>query len=349
MANRQLSSMATSIFCENLAMMFGAGIPSDEAMELLAEGSDEDLFHDAVHDISALMGQGMNLGEAIRESGRLPDYAATAIGIGETAGRTEQTLRSLATFYDELDGVEQRMRSALVYPTALLFLMAAILAVMLFAVLPTFTSVYQSLAGGVSTSSYGYITTATVIIWVALVVTLLLAVVSTVAAVAMNRSNGLLSSRTMRIMWRLPFLRRELDSLVRARFAGVLSTLISSGLNADEAFHRAYETVETPAFAACCKRCMDRMVAGESLAHAAYAESLFEPLYARMLIAAAKTGQIDGVLGNLSALYYEDARTGIDGVIDAIEPTLAGFLAVAVGLSLLAIMLPLIGIMGGIG
>jgi len=348
MAERELGSMATSVFCENLAMMFAAGIPSDEAIALLAEDAEEGVFRDAVNDIESRLAQGSTLAHAIADSGRLPVYASTAIVIGEEAGRTERTLRQLAAFYSQLDDVEQRLRGALVYPTVLLLLMAAILAVMLFAVLPAFTGVYTSLAGDIATSTYGYIGTAKVIIIVALVVTVVLALVFMGVAVVADRG-GLLGGGMFGILQKLPVTRRQSDALVRARFTGILATLISSGLTADEAFARAAGTVESPAFAEGCNRCEDRMKAGEGMAQAIYQEHLLEPLYARMLVSGARSGQTEDVLQSLSTLYHQEARNGIDDLIGTVEPTLAGFLTVAVGMSLLAIMLPLIGIMGGIG
>lgn len=345
---KRLGSLATSVFCENMAMMFAAGITSDEAIGLLGEDAGEGEFLDAVRTVESLMEQGATLAHAIRDSGWFPTYVGIASVIGEEAGRFEQTFRQLATFYVELDQVERSLRSALIYPTVLLLVMVAILAIMLFAVLPAFTGVYQGLAGNVAVSAYGYITAAEAITTVALIVTAVLAVVFTAFAIIAS-SGRLLGTGMFTLMQKVPFMRREAQSLVRARFSGILATLISSGLDADEAFARAAETVESPVFSAVCVRCKTRMASGESMARAIYAERLLDPLYARMLISGTRSGQTEDVLRDLSSLYYQDSREIVDDFIGTVEPTLAGFLTVAVGMSLLAIMLPLIGIMGGIG
>ena len=88
---------------------------------------------------------------------------------------------------------------------------------------------------------------------------------------------------------------------------------------------------------------------GEGLAGAVGAEKLFEPLYARMLLGGARAGSLEKTLGRLAELFSRDADEQVDRLIDCIEPALAGFLTVAVGVTLLAAMLPLIGILGGIG
>ncbi len=61
-----------------------------------------------------------------------------------------------------------------------------------------------------------------------------------------------------------------------------------------------------------------------------------------------RSGSVDEVLGHLSDIFFDDANAQLDSAVDTIEPTLAAFLTVAVGATLIAVMLPLIGIMGSI-
>ncbi len=88
---------------------------------------------------------------------------------------------------------------------------------------------------------------------------------------------------------------------------------------------------------------------GKGLSTAIYEHRVFEPLYGRMLVSGARSGSLDQVLARLSTLFSEDAGHTIDRLINGIEPVLTGFLTVAVGITLISIMLPLIGILGAIG
>lgn len=82
---------------------------------------------------------------------------------GRGGGRTESVLKSLAVYYETQDKLEKRLKSAVIYPAVLLFLMAGVLAVLVARVLPVFTGVYTGLAGSVAASSYAYITAANII------------------------------------------------------------------------------------------------------------------------------------------------------------------------------------------
>ena len=86
-----------------------------------------------------------------------------------------------------------------------------------------------------------------------------------------------------------------------------------------------------------------------SLAQAIAENDVFEPLYARMLTVGLETGSSDEMLSRLSQIFFEDALDRIDQLIDRIEPLFAAFLTITVGATLIAVMLPLIGIMRSIG
>ena len=85
-----------------------------------------------------------------------------------------------------------------------------------------------------------------------------------------------------------------------------------------------------------------------SLAQAIVEHEIVEPVYGRMLLMGTRAGSVDEVLGHLAQVFFDDANMQIDAAVDRVEPTLAAFLTIAVGATLIAVMLPLIGIMGSI-
>ena len=85
-----------------------------------------------------------------------------------------------------------------------------------------------------------------------------------------------------------------------------------------------------------------------SLAQAIAENEVFEPVYGRMLLVGTRSGSTDEVLSHLSDVFFEDATMQLDSAVNSVEPVLAAFLTIAVGATLIAVMLPLIGIMGSI-
>lgn len=158
MAAKILRSLAVSAFCEDMAMMLAAGIQVDDALSLMRGDSGDGPLYDAASAVLERVQMGEPLAEAVEQCGYFPAYAAQLVAAGEAAGRTESVLKSLAVYYETQDKLEKRLKSAVIYPAVLLFLMAGVLAVLVARVLPVFTGVYTGLAGSVAASSYAYIT-----------------------------------------------------------------------------------------------------------------------------------------------------------------------------------------------
>ena len=96
-------------------------------------------------------------------------------------------------------------------------------------------------------------------------------------------------------------------------------------------------------------RCAGRMSQGHGIAQAAYDEGLFEPVYGRMLLAGERSGSLESVLRKLTNLLAEHCSNLVERLVGIVDPVLSGILMLTVGLSLLSIMLPLIGMMNSIG
>lgn len=67
---------------------------------------------------------------------------------------------------------------------------------------------------------------------------------------------------------------------------------------------------------------------------------LFDPVYVRMLTVASRSGSLDDILIQLSSLFFNESVSDIDEIIDSVEPIMAAFLTVAVGATLISVMLP---------
>ena len=342
-----LNDLELSLFCENLSMMLGAGIPSGEALELFCEDIEPGPFQEGVRRVLDCLEETHSLPASLRAAGCLPNYLSDMVEVGEIAGRTEQVLKRLAAYYEGQDALQKKLRSAVVYPTVMLVLMTAVMLFLVFEVLPVFSGVYAQLAGDLTGSSVGYMSAAKGVAWAVLAITLVLAVLLLAGLQMMKRPRGL--QRLAALARRLPLTKGVAYQVSLARFTSALSTFLASGVDTDRAMAVSSEMVDHPLLGAKLARCRERMEAGEGLAPAIYAEKVFPSLYARMLVSGFQSGSGEESLARLARLFAEESDRQIDGALSTVEPGLAAFLTLSVGVILLAVMLPLIGIMGAIG
>lgn len=345
-----LDSSALSAFCESMALMHSAGIQTDEAVHMLMENMEDSSFKRACECVYKQVIAGSSLAHAMAQAGVFPRYAVDMIAVGERSGRLEDVLRSLSVYYDEEARMMAKIRSAIGYPAALLCIMSVILAFTVLFILPVFEGVYDSLSGGITSGSFDIVAISVVIGWIALIVTLICAVVALVVMAMMHSEGGV--DRVVRLLENVPFTKKAMHQLALSRFTSVVSVFIASGLTTDQAMKDALATVEHRGLFAQVEQAYNAMIDPEqakSLAQAISDFEIFEPVYARMLTVGTRAGSLDEVLDRLAGTFFDDAILQVDRVIDSIEPALAAFLTIAVGATLISVMLPLIGIMGSIG
>lgn len=345
---KALDSGTLSVFCDGIAMMLAAGIQTEEAVFLLANNMEETPFKQTCRDLYACLTAGETLGSAMEKTGAFPDYALRMVRAGEYSGRLESVLRNLAIYYSEEDRLFTKMRSAILYPAALLAVMTVILVFTVAVILPVFTGVYDSIAGSLATSTYAYVRLSMGIGYAALA----LMALSTIAAIVLAvMSNGSSRSMLFRIMGRLPISADAMYHMALSRFTAALATFVSAGVQGDRAMEEAIKMIDHPRLrkrAQITYASMTNLENPKSLSQAIYDNELFDPIYGRMMLVSGRSGSTEQTLQSLSNTFFDDAVVRIDALIDSVEPSLAAFLTLSVGATLIAVMLPLIGIMGSI-
>ena len=350
MAQDLLESSALSAFCGSIATMLQAGIQTEEAVLMLSENREESRFQEVCNSVYQSIVDGETLAAGMASSGGFPKYAIDMVATGEKSGHLEQVLRNLEMYYDEEDRMFSKLQSTVGYPAAMLCIMAVILAFTVLVILPVFSGVYENMAGSLAASSFMSVGASTIIGWVALVVTVVLAVGAVWLVARTGSETGRAS--VMHLFERIPLTSGAMYQLALSRFTAALATFVSSGITNEDAMSRAVDTVDHAKLKARLVTARDSMIDLDnprSLAQAISENDIFEPLYARMLNVGMRSGSADETLSQLSGTFFDDAVVRIERALDYMEPLLAAFLTVAVGATLIAVMLPLVGIMGSIG
>ncbi len=345
--SRKLDNLGVSAFCESMAMMIQSGIQTDEAAALLYSGhKDGGTLEQGLLGMKNGLEEGKSLSAVMEESGIFPHYCLQMIKAGEQSGRLEDVLFRLSRYYTEQKTLTDKLKNAITYPAAMLILIIAVLIVMLTMVLPAFTDVYNNMTGSLAASSYRYIRLAYVFSWAALAVMVILAGALLAGLILWNTGRKEIVEKVLR---RIPATNAILENMGMFRFTSALSTFLASGEMQDIAVQDSIAMTDCAPLEEKLKKCLSYMEEGHSFSQAAYEEELFEPVYGRMLLAGERSGNMENVLARLTGLLEENCQNLVDRLVGVVDPLLSGVLMVTVGLSLLSVMLPLIGMMNSVG
>ncbi len=350
MADKLLESSAISAFCGSVATMLSAGVQIDEAVHMLSENREQSYFKEVCDKTYAQLVQGIGLADAMESTQAFPPYAVSMVRVGEASGRTDRVLRSLDRYYGSEGRLFTKLQSAVGYPAALLCVMSVILGFTVAIILPIFSGVYEDIAGSLTSGSFGSVGVSMVIGWIALAVVLVATV--TVLVMAAQSKSEMGRIKLVKFLEGYPATKPAMYQLALSRFTSALAAYIASGVHDARAMEEALGTVDHKELAEkieAAHAAMTDIDNPRSLGQAIAENDLFEPVYARMLVVGTRSGSTDEVLGRLSDVFFDDATMQIDSIIDTVEPALAVFLTVAVSATLIAVMMPLVGIMSSIG
>lgn len=343
-----VSEQYLPLFCHELYQLYRAGITPAEGLQLLREEERDPKVLSWLEGLCSATEMGTPLGQALRESGVFPDYFSDMIGLAEQTGRMEDVLLALQRHYERKNRMRSDIRNAATVPAVLLVVMLAVVILLITQVLPVFDRVLAQLGvrmGGVAAGMMelgGAISKAGA--WIGAVLGLIALAVLVVALVP-----GLRKRFTAAFTRRFGG-RGLLGQMAVSRFASSMSMATASGMSMDEAVELsarlcagAKEIDEKTA------KCRELIESGSTPADALSESGLFSGRDSRLLKLAERTGSLSETLEQLAARQEEESLRRIDRLVGSIEPGIVLVTSVLAGVILLSVMLPMMGLLSGIG
>ena len=344
--NKKISAAELSIFCGQVALILEAGLPLYDGMETLAGADNNSENAEMFQKASQGVTETGSLYDALKNDDRWPEYMVEMVGIGERSGHLETIMRGLESYYAREDRIRSSVISAVTYPMLLAVLLAVIVLILLWRVLPVFRRVLEGMGVGLNESGAALIHIGEVVGWVVMVLVVLL-VVAAIALVILLRTKY--HDKVMAFLQRIfPPIVRLNRKVTASRVSGVLSMMLSSGFPTDEALEMTERVISDRDAAEKVRGIRKGLEEGKSFADAIAEADIFSELHERMIKMGSATGREDQVLGKLSALYEEEVEEDITRLVSIIEPTLVALLSVVIGAVLLAVILPMAGILSSL-
>ncbi|MDR1194553.1 MAG: type II secretion system F family protein [Peptococcaceae bacterium] len=338
-----LSATYLSSFCLELHLLIKAGIPVSEGFNILAEDETDKDSKALLAELYKKTDLGTELHAAIAEQERFPSYMVNMIEIGERTGNLDSVLYALSEYYDRQEQIVRSVKNAVLYPTILLLMMLFVVTILITRVLPVFNDVFSQLGGTMSPVAVGIMGIGLAINrnWGLILIVLAIVVVGGFVLYLRGKDRDILA--------RLGLFKRLRDKIYAARFAAVIAMTMKIGLDPDESLNMAEKLVPNPAMAARVKRCKELITEGGSFAGAVANAEILPKAQCRTLEIGFRTGSADTVMDDIARRGESDVQDSIESLVGKVEPTLVVIMSVIVGLVLLSVMIPLMGIMSSIG
>lgn len=339
-SNPQLSNETLSALCRQLAMLLRAGVPLTQGLELLGQDAQTPRERELFLRLQTLEQERGNLTNALEETGLFPEYALRMVRLGEEAGRLDDVMASLADHYDREASLRDSIRGAVIYPIVMLGMLVVILAVLLTRVMPVFDQVFAQLGTRLTGLSRmlmemgrGLRGGGAALACVALALA--------GAALWLKRKPDI----AYRVLRAFPWSRKLCEITALCRLAGALSLAISSGLNTRYALELAGELTPDPDFRRRLSRAGEALEETGDLTGALRAAGILTGAHSHLALVGSRTGALDDAFSRIAEECRAEADRSAAAAIALIEPTLVAVLSVLVGVVLLSVLAPMLGLL----
>lgn len=336
-----------SAFCLQISLLIGAGIPLDEGLSIMAE----DAVSQQERELLTRMAEDVELGEpfymVLEKTESFPPYVVKMAKLGQQTGTMDQMMESLSVYYEKEYFLLRSIKNAVTYPVIMIVMLLVVLFVLFSKVMPIFEDVYVQLGAQISPVAQTAISLGRIFSGAAL----LLAAVAALATAGIYIASRF-GKKIQVVEKALDFVKRNSRialAVANRRFTSVLALTLKSGLELEKGMDLAADLVENSKVEEQIKKCSVELEEGAGYYQAMKDTALFSGFHIQMIKVGNRSGHLDSVMEEISKNYEQQADTAIDDMIARFEPTIVAVLAIAVGLVLLSVMLPLVGILSSIG
>ncbi len=336
-----------SLFCHQVSLVLKSGIHPIEGIPLIASEVVNPALKQALEDVGEAVVKGTPLYQALSQTDVFPPYLVAMTRLGESSGMLEQVMERLSAFYEKEDRLRKRIRSALTYPLLLLALMLGVIILLVSQVLPMFAAILSSLGGELPGATRAMLGAGTFFGQWGWVLLLALVVVAALMYFRTRTEKGRFAWDAWKL--KLPLVGKLFVKSAAARFSAGLSVVLQSGMELQEGLSQVEALADNRKVRSMIAEVTRQVGAGADLGTALATVALFPPLFTRMMQIGQRTGELDRMMEKIASLYETEVDQSAQQLSNTIEPVLILILSVVIGVVLLAVMLPLINIMGTIG
>jgi type IV pilus assembly protein PilC len=345
-----VKSKVLTTFTRQLATLVDAGLPLLRGMRVLEKQERNPALKRIIGELALSVEGGSTFSEALAQHPKVFNRLyVNMVKAGELGGVLEVVLNRLSEFQEKAQKIKGKVVAAMFYPVAVLVVAVAIMGVLVIVVIPKFKEVFAGLGEGRPLPAFTqFVMAISDTVRNHAVVTLIV-----VAAVVIS---FLLFIKTKfgRHVWdkfllKMPVLGPVVSKVAISRFTRTLGTLVSSGVPILQALMIVRETSGNVVIANAVTAVHESVKEGETITAPLEASGVFPPMVISMVDVGEQTGALPEMMMKIADNFDDEVDNAVAAMTSLLEPIMIIFLAVIVGSIVIAMFLPLIDLMNGLG
>jgi type IV pilus assembly protein PilC len=337
---KKASAKNLAVFTRQFSVMIDAGLPLVQCLDILGTQEEDKNFAAVILATRSDVESGASLADAMRRHPKTFDPLFTnMIAAGEAGGILDTILKRLATYIEKAVKLTGQVKSAMIYPIAIVVIAGGVVGVILWKVIPTFASLFSGLGADLP------LPTRVVIALSDNLVRFFPFIFVGVGAFAYAFRNYYRTEKGRRVVdatvLKAPVLGNIMRKIAVARFCRTLSTLISSGVPILDGLDITAKTAGNSVIEDAIMTTRKSIERGETISVPLKDTKVFPPMVTQMIGVGEATGALDTMLAKIADFYEEEVDTAVAGLLTLLEPIMIAVLGIVVGGIVIAMYMPI--------
>jgi type IV pilus assembly protein PilC len=343
-----ISSKEIAVFTRQFSVMIDAGLPLVQCLEILGSQQDNRTFQKILFQVRADIENGATLADSLRKHPKaFDDLYANMVAAGEAGGILDTILQRLATYIEKIVKLRSAIRSALVYPIAVITIAIGVVWIILWKVIPTFATLFEGLGASLPLPTRITIALSNFIgaWWWLMIGSVILTIV------LLNRYHKTYRGRRVLdgLMLRLPVMGMVLKKIAVARFCRTLGTLVSSGVPILDGLAITARTSGNAIVEDAIMATRKSVEEGKTIAEPLKSSDVFPSMVVQMVAVGEQTGALETMLSKIADFYEDEVDEATANLLALMEPVMICFLGLIIGGIVISMYLPMFDLISKIG
>ena len=329
-----------AVFTRQFSVMIDAGLPLVQCLDILGNQEEHKYFAQVILQTRTDVEGGMSLAEAMKRHPKVFDALfCNMIAAGEAGGILDTILKRLATYIEKAVKLQAQVKSAMIYPVAVIVIAAVVIGIILWKVIPTFAALFAGLGAELPLPTRVVIALSNNLMrfFPFLVVAGVAGTWGFKTYYATEKGRRVIDA----ISLKLPILGPILRKIAVARFCRTLSTLMASGVPILDGLDITAKTAGNAIVEDAIQTTRKSIERGETIAAPLKETKVFPGMVCQMISVGEATGALDTMLSKIADFYEEEVDVAVDGLLTLMEPLMIAFLGGAVGGIVIAMYMPI--------
>jgi type IV pilus assembly protein PilC len=337
-----------AIFTRQFSVMIDAGLPLVQCLEILGSQQDYKPFQKIILAVRQDVESGSSLADAMRKHPKaFDDLYVNMVAAGEAGGILDTILRRLSTYIEKAVKLAGQVKTAMIYPVAVISVAAIVVFIILWKVIPTFASLFAALGAELPFPTRMVIKASN---FVARYIIFIVALVA-IGIYALKSYYKTYKGRRVidGLILKSPVLGDIMKKIAVARFCRTLATLTSSGVPILDGLEITAKTAGNAIIEDAIMVVRRAVETGRTIADPLGETKVFPPMVVQMIGVGEQTGALDAMLNKIADFYEDEVDNAVQGLMKLMEPIMIAILGLIIGTIVVAMYMPMFDLISKIG